>query len=260
MAGRLQDRVAIVTGGGKGIGRATAERFAAEGARVLIATRTGASGEDAAAAIRASGGLAQVMELDAGSPDAAASAVGKAVDLWGRLDIIVHNAAFVPYGVLAGLDDSAFVRAMDTNVTAAFRFLKAGVPHMEKHGVGRLIVTSSTAAKGPIPTGLAAYGTTKAALEGLVRGAAVELAPRGITVNGVAPGATLTPSMEHDMSAAAIAELKKTMPLGRIGASEDIAAAMLYLASDDGAYVTGQTLVVDGAQTLSRDMTFETMP
>ncbi|MBE7209581.1 MAG: SDR family oxidoreductase [Gluconacetobacter diazotrophicus] len=254
---RLRERVAIVTGGGRGIGRATAERLAREGARVLIATRTAEAGEAAAAAIRSAGGDAAVLPVDIGEPDAPRRAVEAAVARWNRLDIVVHNAAHVPYGLLSDLPEAEFSRAFDTNVTAGLRLLKHALPHLEAGGNGRLILTSSVAARGMLHAGLAAYSTSKAALEGFVRGAAIELAPRGITVNAVAPGATRTPAMRDAMSPAVIAALETRMPMQRIGSSEDVAAAMAFLASDDGAYVTGHVLLVDGAQSLSFELEFD---
>ena len=198
-----------------------------------------------------------MLAIDIGDADAPQRAIDAAVERWARLDIIVHNAAFVPYGPMSEMADETFMRAFDTNVAAGFRFLKHGIDHLAASGSGRLILTSSIAARGPVPAGLAAYGMSKAAIEGFVRGAAVELAPRRITVNAVAPGATLTPSMEHGMSPEAIEGLRRTMPFGRIGSSDDIAGAMLYLASDDGAYVSGHVLVVDGAQSLSRELALD---
>ena len=255
--GRLEDRVAIITGGGRGIGRATAERFAREGARVLIATRTAEPGAAAAAAIRDAGGDAAVLAVDIGAPDAPARAVDAAVARWGRLDIVVHNAAFIPYGVLSELPEAEFTRALDTNLMAGLRLLQRSLPHLQASGHGRLILTSSVAARGMLHPGLAAYATSKAAVEGFVRGAAIDLAASHVTVNAVAPGGTLTYSMQNAMSPPVLDKLRQRMPMKRIGRSEDVAGAMLYLASDDAAYVTGQVLVVDGAQSLTFELEFD---
>ena len=255
--GRLDGRIAIVTGGGRGIGQGIVERFAAEGARIVIATRTASAGEEAAHAARVAGGEAIVLGMDVGSPEGPGQAVDEAVARWGRLDIIVHNAAYIPYEPLAGMDDAVFARTFETNVGAGLRFLRHALPHLEQHGSGRLLFTSSTAATGPTSPGLGAYAMSKAGLEGFVRGAAVELASRRVTVNAVAPGATLTHAMQQMMTPETIASLKSKAPLGRLGSPADVAAAMLFLASDDGAYVTGQVIHVEGGQTLKFDLAIE---
>ncbi|WP_439540602.1 SDR family NAD(P)-dependent oxidoreductase [Sphingomonas sp.] len=248
--GRLAGRTAIVTGGGRGIGEAIVKRFAEEGARLLVATRTAGYGQETVDAARAAGGEAHLIVAELGTRNAASKIVDYAKRLWGGLDILVHNAAYAPHGKLPDTADSEWSKAMDVGPNTAFWLMKDAFPLLRASEAGRVILTSSIMADRNSIPGLSAYTAAKGAINSLVRGAAVDFGPEGITVNAVAPGGTMSVSFAAGMSADYIAEWEKTIPLRRVGQGSDIANAMLFLASDDGGYVTGQTLIVDGGQAL----------
>jgi 3-oxoacyl-[acyl-carrier protein] reductase len=254
MSGRLAGRTAIVTGGGRGIGESIARRFAAEGARVLIATRTEAHGALTIDAIRQAGGEAELITVEMGSREASRAIVARAQALWGGLDIVVHNAGFAPHGPLVDTDEASYRRAMDVGVNTALWLMQDAHPLLKESDGGRVILTSSIMADRNNMAGLATYSTVKGAINALIRAAAVELGPDGITVNGVAPGGTRSVSFDAGMPPGAVAAWEKTIPLRRIGTGDDIAGAMLYLASADAAYVTGQVIIVDGGQALGMQL------
>lgn len=250
MIGRLDDRVAVITGAGQGIGEGIARVFAAAGARVVVATRTAANGQAAVDAINQNGGDAHLVQCDVGVHAQVDAMVAATVDHYGRLDIMVHNAAVYPMHPIAELTDEALDLTLAVNLKAAFWLTQAALPHMRQQGRGRLLFVSSVTGPTVAMPGTAHYAATKAGLNGFIRTAALEYAREGITVNGVEPGYIRTPAMEALGDENELKEMASLIPLGALGVPEDIANAMLYLASDEAAYVTGQTLVVDGGSTL----------
>jgi 3-oxoacyl-[acyl-carrier protein] reductase len=246
----LRGKVALVTGAGQGIGEGIARRFAASGIKVLIATRTGAKGVAVAHAIGREGGTAIAVESDVGSRGEVAKAVDHAVASFGRLDIVVHNAGIYPMASIEGLSDEDLERTLSVNLKAGFWLIQQALPHLRRQGGGRFLFTSSVTGPNVAMPGTAHYAASKSGLNGLIRTAALEYARERITVNGVEPGYILTPAMAALGSESEIAEMAKCIPLGRLGAPEDIANTMLFLASDAAAYITGQTVVVDGGSTL----------
>lgn len=248
---RLQDRVAIVTGSGRGIGKAIAQLFARHGAKVLVATRTGHYGQQTVDEIRANGGSAALMEVTIGPEATAQQVVETAIEQWGRLDIVVHNAAFLTPARLVEVDDAALTAALEVGVKSAVWLMKHAHPFIARSPGGRFLFTSSVAAERSQP-GYACYGAVKGAINALVRGAAVELGPDRITVNAVAPGGTRSASFDASVTPEAIRQWEPRIPLGRVGEGQDIANAMLFLASDEAPYITGRTLTVDGGQTLGQ--------
>lgn len=247
--GKLNGRVAIVTGGGRGIGRAICELFAREGARVVVATLTPEPGEEVVAAIRAAGGEAMLVQIDVGEREAVRALIAATVEAYGALDIVVHNAAYIPHGAIESLTDRQIDKAFDVGVKAAIWLTADAIPHLLKSEAPRIIMTSSIAAQ-VANIDLSIYSALKAGLNGFVRGAALELARRGITVNAVAPGLTMGHHLQVSASPAVIAKLADDVALGRAAEPIDQANGFLYLASDEARHVTGHVLTIDGGQSL----------
>jgi 3-oxoacyl-[acyl-carrier protein] reductase len=250
MIGNLQGKVAIVTGAGQGIGEGIARRFAQAGASVLIATRTAKNGQAVADSIVRQGGIASLLQTDIGNHAQATRAVAHAAEKYGRLDIVVHNAAVYPVIPIEQLSEDDLDRTLSVNLKAGFWLIQAALPYLRKQGGGRILFTSSVTGPNVAMPGTAHYAASKSGMNGLIRTAALEFARENITVNGVEPGYILTPAMAALGSEAEIAEMAKCIPLGKLGAPLDIANTMLFLASDEAAYITGQTIVVDGGSTL----------
>lgn len=250
MKGRLAGRGALVTGGGRGIGAAIARVFAAEGARVLIATRTLARGERVAHRIRRAGGEATAVATDVADAARVRATVARARARLGAVDIVCHNAGIFPQAPIAAMSEAQWDEVLDTNLKSLFLICRAVLPHMAERGFGRIVVTSSISGPRVAMPGWSHYCASKAGVNGFIRAAALEVAKRGVTVNAVEPGNILIrrpgsrQAREHEEA------MVPAIPMGRLGLPEDIAHAALYLASDEARYVTGQTIVVDGGQTL----------
>jgi 3-oxoacyl-[acyl-carrier protein] reductase len=245
----LTDRVAVVTGAARGIGRGIATVLAAEGAAVVIADVDGAAAEAAASELAAGGARAVAIETDVTRRDSVEAMAAQALAELGRIDMLAANAGIYPSTPLAEIDDAIWERVMGINVTGALHAVQACVPAMLRQGRGRIVLTSSIT--GPITgqAGFAHYGASKAALLGLMRSLAVELARSGVTVNAVMPGNIETPGLAETSDAHRRLMLS-SIPQGRFGTPEDVGWAVRYLVSDEAAYVTGQTIVVDGGQVL----------
>lgn len=243
-------RSVVVTGGARGIGRGIALVFAAHGASVLIADLDGAGAAATAGEIVAAGGRAAALAVDLAEPAAAGRSVELAVATHGGLDIVIHNAAYFPLTPFAAIDPPLLGKTFAINVGAAFWLLQAGLPHFSASRRGRMLLTSSVTGPRVAYPGLAHYAASKAAVNGFIRAAALEVAALGVTVNGVEPGMIRTPAQDNLGGPELMQELCRGIPLGRLGEPADIAAAMLFLASDGASYITGQTIVVDGGALL----------
>lgn len=254
--GKLQGKVAIVTGGGQGIGRGITQVFAQEGARVMIATRTARHGEDTQHLVREAGGTAELCTADIGSKDEADRVVAETVRTFGQVDILVHNAGSFLGGPVEHYAEADLDTVLSVNLKACFRLSAACIPHMRKRGAGRLLFTSSVTGPRVAMPSTSYYAASKGGINAFIRTAAVELAREKITVNGVEPGYIRTAAMELLASEAGMKEMAKYIPMGYIGDPKDIAYAMLYLASDEAHYVTGQTICVDGGSTLPESPVF----
>lgn len=250
---RLEGKVAIVTGGGTGIGAATARLFAREGAGVVV---TGRRPEPLETVASETGGLA--VPGDVTDPGRAEAAVAAAVERFGGLDVVIANAG-VGFGGSAGdVDDERWQRTLDVNLTGTLRLVRAALPRLIDRGGGSIVLVSSTS--GLVSgTDSAAYVTSKHALLGLARSLAVDYGPRGIRANALCPGWVVTPMGDEEMDALAgrrgisreeaYALTNATVPLRRPATAEEIAACVLFLASDESSIVTGSVLVADGGGT-----------
>ncbi len=252
----LVGKVVIVTGAGQGIGEAIAKLFATEGALVVVNARTDAHVQRVVSDITTSDGTAHGIIADIGSPEAVQTVVQGTVERFGAIDVLVHNAGIFPFQPLEEMEDRDWNQVLEVNLTSAFRFTKACAPHMKERGSGRVLFTSSVTGNRSGVAGLAHYGASKAGINGLIRAAAMELAPYGITVNGVEPGLVLTPGAEGVTTPEERDAMARFVPLQRWGTPLDIAHAMLYLASEGAGYVTGQTIVVDGGAVLPENGVF----
>lgn len=255
-AKRLSGKTALITGSGQGIGAAIARVFADEGAQVVIVTRTESHGRATLDAIVGAGGRAALCVTDVGDATQIQRAIAFAVAEYGKLDIVVHNAASFAGGMVEDLDDALLEESLSVNLKAAFRLSKEAIPHLRRQNGGRLLFTSSVTGPRVAMPGASYYAASKSGLNGFIRTAAIELAKDRITVNGVEPGFIKTPAMDLLADEAGQKLMAKYIPAGAFGEPEDIAYAMLYLASDEARYVTGQTIVVDGGSTLPESPIF----
>ncbi len=245
----LSGKVAIVTGAGQGIGEEIAHTFARAGAKVVVATR-GTNGAAVAEAITQSGATAWFSQTDVGHPEQVRRVVAATAERFGRIDIIIHNAAVYPIYTLEELSDENLERTLAVNLKAGFWFIREAAPHLRRQGGGRFLFTSSVTGPNVAMPGTAHYAASKGGMNGLIRTAALEFARQNITVNGVEPGYILTTAMLALGGPEAIAEMARQIPMGALGKPADIANTMLFLASDAASYITGQTIVVDGGSTL----------
>jgi 3-oxoacyl-[acyl-carrier protein] reductase len=245
---QLTNQIAVVTGAGRGIGRAIALKFASEGADVVVVSRTQENSEKVANEIRALGRKAWAFAVDVADANAVNAAAEKILAETGKVDILVNNAGVTRDGLLMRMSDADWDTVLDTNLKGAFLVTKAFSRAMIKARSGRIINISSVI--GLIGNaGQCNYAASKAGLIGFTQSAAKELAGRGITVNAIAPGfiqTDMTSELKEEMKAA----LLKQIPLGSFGEAEDIAGAALYLASPAARYVTGQVLTVDGGMVM----------
>lgn len=243
---KLKDKVAIVTGGSRGIGYATVEKFIQEGAAVVLTGSRAETVEKAVAQLKEKYPEAVVDGIwpDLSKYEEVKAAVDSVVEKYGKLDILVNNAGVSEATPLDKYNQSIFENVMDLNVVAVFNGSKAAAEHMTAQGSGVILNTSSMVGRDGQPAGVA-YPTSKFAVNGLTLSLARELGPKGIRVNAVAPGITETDMMKA-VPKAVIEPMIARIPLRRLGQPEDIANAFAFLASDDAAYITGVVLNVDG--------------
>ena len=248
----LDQRIAVITGSSHGIGRATAEQMAQAGARVVVSSRNAKACDAVVEGIVKGGGEAIAVPCHIGHKDELQNLVDTTLSHWGRIDILVCNAAINPaYGPMAEMTDEVFHKIIDTNVGSAFRLCNMVLPGMAERGQGSVILMSSiTAFAGNTMIGL--YGVSKAAKIQLARNLAVEWGHRGIRVNCIAPGLIKTEFARALWDNPALrSQVEQRTPLGRIGTPADISGVAVFLASDAAAFMTGQTLTVDGGVMIS---------
>ena len=255
MTGKLNGKVALVTGAGSGIGRASAELFAAEGAAVSVVDLREDAAKETVEKITAAGHRAIAVGADVTDAHAIAAAVEQTVRELGRLDIVYNNAGIGSTGSVTNAEEDDWDRCFAINAKGTFLTSRAAVPHLSASGSGAIINQGSVAALVGVPN-FAAYCAAKGAVVALTRSMAIDLAPKGIRVNVICPGTVFTPLMEPMLTARGDGDMEKGLaltvakyPVGRLGSPEDIARVALFLASDDAAFVTGATFTADGGMT-----------
>jgi len=249
MFNSLQGRTAIVTGGSKGIGRGIAETFAAVGVNVLVTARNEADLEATVSGLAGQPGKVSGLSADVSNPEDCRRAVEAAVERHGSLDIVCANAGIFPSGRLEELKPEDIDQVIAVNFKGTVFIVQAALSALTATGRGRVIITSSIT--GPITgyPGWSHYGASKAAQLGFLRTAAMELAPKQITINAVLPGNIITDGLV-EMGQEYMDQMASAVPAGRLGSVADIGNAALFFATDEASYITGQTLVVDGGQIL----------
>ncbi len=251
MSERFKSRTAVVTAAGSGIGAATAHGFAREGARVVVADLSGKRAEEVASDIAAAGGQAAWIKMDAADPGAMQATVQLALDVYGSIDVMVNNAGYGEPGLLADCSIEAWNRTLAVTLTSVFLGLKYSLPLMRRQGRGVIVNTASVSGTAG-DYGMSAYNAAKAGVINLTRSAALECAQDGIRVNCVCPGGIDT-RVTQVLAGERAGEVRRAMaavhPLGRMGDADEIANAILFLASDEASFITGAALVADGGLT-----------
>ncbi len=240
---RLKDRIAIVTGAGSGIGKATALRFASEGAVVVCADVNEAAASATAGEIEKAGGKARAQKADIADPASAEALVKETLARHKRLDILINNAGINKDAAMKKMAKDQWDAVISVNLTGTYNVCRAAMMPMIEQNSGRIVNTASVAVLGNF--GQANYAASKAGVIGLTRTMALELARHKVTVNAIAPGAVDTP-MTAGIPPEVKEQLMKRIPLGRMARPEEIAGLHLFLASDEAAYITGQVIFVDG--------------
>jgi len=255
MTGRIEGKVAVIVGAARGIGKGIAQRFAEEGARLVLADSEAEAGQATADELGATFIRTDISRM----PDAEA-AVGLALERHGRLDVMIQNAGIYPWQLIENTSPGDWDRVMAVNLRGTFNAARAALVPMKTQRFGRMAFTSSITGPHVSSPGHGHYSASKAGINGFIRSAALEFSGYGITVNGVEPGNILTEAIEMHRGPAFIKNMEDAIPLGRLGTPRDVANAFLFLASDDASYVTGTTIVVDGGQLLPEGSDFRLLP
>jgi 3-oxoacyl-[acyl-carrier protein] reductase len=249
----IEGRSVIVTGASKGIGKGIARVFAAKGAKVLMAARGQGDLDAAVSEILDAGGIAEGMPCDVTDFEQVEALVARAEEVHGGLHILCANAGIFPQVKLVDMTPDDWDHVLGTNLKSSFLCVKAAIPAFERQGRGRVVLTSSIT--GPITgyPGWAHYGASKAGQLGFLRTAAMELSRYNVTINAVMPGNIITEGLEG-LGEEYLRQMAESIPLKRLGRVEDIGNAALFFASDEAAYITGQTIVVDGGQVIPESL------
>ena len=246
---RIKDKIAIVTGSGQGIGRGIALALAKEGAKI-VGTDVTDKIFDVIKEVQNLGSQGLAIKADVSSAGQVGEMVKKSIEQLGRIDILVNNAGIFPFKPLIEMTEADWDKVLDVNLKGVFNCTRAVVPHMINQKSGKIINIASIVG---VVVGFAAlthYSASKGGMVGFTKSVALELAPFGINVNAIAPGSIETPGARMDVNAESVKQFLQAIPLKRIGQPDDIANAVLFLASDESSYITGQCLVVDGGYTI----------
>jgi NAD(P)-dependent dehydrogenase (short-subunit alcohol dehydrogenase family) len=246
---RLKDKVALITGGGSGIGRATAELFAKEGARVVVADFNIDAGREVVQAINKSGQEASVVQVDVSDPAQVQRMVDAALQMYGGIDILFNGAAILAFGSALETDEKTWNRVMAVNLSGTFWCCKAVLPQMIKRGGGSIINVSSSTGAHDAKGNTVAYVTSKGGVALMTKAMAIDHAKANVRINALCPGPTDTPMLRSVLSLEQMDAFAATFPMGRMGRPEELAYAALFLASDEASFVTGAMMAVDGGQT-----------
>jgi glucose 1-dehydrogenase len=237
---RFTDKVCLVTGAGSGIGRAAAVRFASEGGKVVVIDRSEAGGNETVMLIKQKQGEAIFSKCDVGIEEEIKSAVQLALDTWGKIDVVVNNAAMMTFKKILDLTSDEWDTVMRVNLRSVFLFCKYSIPHMNN---GAIVNVSSVHAH-ETTANVVPYASSKGAMEAFIRGVSMEYPPPKLRINCVAPGAVDTPMLWNNPN---VKSGQETIQ-GAIGKPEELAAAICFMASDEASYINGTTLVVDGGR------------
>ncbi|MFN3649974.1 MAG: SDR family NAD(P)-dependent oxidoreductase [Armatimonadota bacterium] len=251
---RLSNKVAIITGAGAGIGRASSLLFAQEGATVVCSDLDPATTEETVRLVREVGGESCFIRADAASSSDVERLVADTVERYGRLDVFYANAGIVPGGTVLDCSEEEWDRAMTVNAKSVFLACRHAIPAMRQGGGGSIVCTASVAGVVGVKN-RAAYSASKMAVVGLVKSVALDFITEGIRINAICPGTVDTPSLQGRLRATgdyetALSQFIARQPMGRLGTAEEIAALALYLASDESGYMTGNHIMIDGGLSL----------
>lgn len=261
---KLKDKIAIVTGASRGIGRGIANVLAREGAIVVLISHSDKVYE-AAKEIQAAGYKAVALKADVTNFNEAKHVVDKVLEQFGRVDILVNNAGIYPYGLLIDMTEDLWDKVLATNLKSVFNFTKAVLPTMIKQRSGKIINMSSVTGPMVSQPGLTAYSASKGGVSGFTRALALEVARYGINVNAVCPGWVDTPGIrEEDMRRFGVSaedeqkrieRMSKSIPIGRLAEPEEVGELVLFLASEESKYITGAEIVIDGGNIIQEEKT-----
>ena len=248
MAFSMKDKKVIITGGSKGIGAGVVEVFLKEGAKVVFTGRNEAQGAEYEKSLQDNGYDAKFFKADVTKMEDAKELFKFTKDEFGGVDIVVLNAGYFPEATIRDLSEEGWHNVIDINLTGVFLNTKVAMDYLTKGG--RIVITSSITGNRVGNSEFPHYAAAKAGVNGFMRSAALELAPLGITINAVEPGNIMTPGMENVLGEEYIRNQEQVIPMGILGDPEDIAYAIMFLASEEAKYITGQSIIVDGGQIL----------
>lgn len=246
---KFNHQVVIITGASRGIGKGIAKLFASEGAHVVLVGRDEAQLKIVQTSIQENEGKAISIKADVSQPNDMKRVIDETLRIYGKIDVLCHNAGIYPQTRLENMTLEEWQKVIDVNLTGTFLAVRSVIPAMKSQGYGKIVITSSISGPQTALPGFSHYTASKGGIAGFIRTAAVELAKYQINVNAVEPGNIMTESLE-ELGLEHIENMVRAVPLGRLGTPDDVAHAILFLASKEADYITGQSIIIDGGQTL----------